>query len=70
MENGNGEFYRDKFFDAMNERFDRVDIRLNDHSEKLNKIEGQMRYMYGYVAGAAAIFMFTYDYIKKKILNS
>ena len=70
MEHENGKFYRDKFFDAMNERFDRVDVRLNDHSEKLNKIEGQMKYMYGYLAGAVAVFMLAYDYIKKRIFNS
>ena len=66
----NGKFFRDKFFDAMNERFDRIDMRLNDHSDKLDKITGQMRWVYGYFAGISAAFVFTYEYVKQKIFNT
>ena len=67
MEPENGQFYRDKFFDAMNERFDRVDVRLNDHSEKLNKIEGQMRYVYGWAAGIGLAASLAWEYVKEKL---
>ena len=66
MENENGKFYRDKFFDAMNERFDRVDERLNSHSEQLAKIQGQMRWVYGYVAGIGLAASMAWEYVKQK----
>ena len=66
MEQENGEFYRDKFFNAMNERFDRIDTRLNHQSEKLNKIEGQMRYVYGWAAGIGLAASLAWEYVKEK----
>lgn len=62
----NGKFYRDKFFDAMNERFDRVDERLNSHSEQLQKIESQMKWIYGWVAGVGLAASMAWEFVKEK----
>lgn len=66
MEPENGEFYRDKFFNAMNERFDRIDTRLDNHSEKLDKVVGQMRYVYGWAAGIGLAASLGWEYVKEK----
>ena len=50
----------------MNERFDRVDERLNSHSEQLAKIQGQMRWVYGYVAGIGLAASMAWEYVKQK----
>ena len=61
------DFYKGKFFEAMNERFDSIDATLEKHTEKINHIERTLSRILGWSAGAGMVAGFVVTFIKDKI---
>ena len=60
-------FYKGLLFSELTARFDTLDSRLSSQDKKLEEIQGQLRWVYGWATGVGFAATFLWSYVKGKI---
>ena len=67
-EQGNG-FYKEKFFDEMSARFDRLEVKMDEQSKDIADLKAKLSYIFGWAAAAGAVAGILFDWLKSKIIQ-
>ncbi len=67
-EQSNG-FYKEKFFDEMSARFDRLEVKMDEQSKDIADLKAKLSYIFGWAAAAGAVAGFIFEWLRTKLLS-
>lgn len=61
------DFYKDRYFQALDERLDRIESAQAGIQSDVSDIKGKVIYMYGFAAALGIVASLVIDYIRTNI---
>lgn len=69
MPEQNNGFYKEKFFDEMTARFDRLEAKMDEQGKEIAELKARLSYIFGWAAAAGAVAGIAFDWLKTKLLS-
>lgn len=69
MTDSNNGFYKEKFFDEMSARFDRLEVKMDEQSKDIADLKARLSYIFGWAAAAGAVAGIAFNWVKNKIFS-
>ena len=64
------DFYKDKLFTMIDERLKTIDAKIEAQQKDISEIKGNMKWIYGWAAGAGLFFSIIIEWVRIKVFKS